>query len=218
MWVKLASIQYVFVNGRQETRYPGDWVDVGKQTARQWLALGYATIPDPVQAASLIDATAGIIARGTLADTMRTRINEVLPGLEVVECADDGDLDLPFSETLIWHTTAPLRLEMLPIGFKLLERWQVAVPLVDYETLAAQRGTDEERACTEAVIRDLRVPLRDTRLLFVRRCSDTLDLLAQWRDGMAAGDERLAFLRALYAVKPVVCDLPMEWISRGKGR
>jgi len=98
------------------------------------------------------------------------------------------------------------------ICFKLLQRWQVAIPLWNYETLAAQVGTEEERERTKAVIRDLRVPLRDTRLVFMRRCAQTRELTNVWREELTnSTDERLAFLRALYRIKPVICDLPASW-------
>jgi len=97
----------------------------------------------------------------------------------------------------------------------------VAVPLWDYDTLARDVGSEEERAYTESVIHDLRVPLRDTRLVFVRRCSDTRKLVETWhaeRARVPGGEDKLAFLRALYAVKPLVCDLPTVWTNRGRHR
>ncbi|MFA5053530.1 MAG: hypothetical protein WC565_05705, partial [Parcubacteria group bacterium] len=42
MWVQLVTIQHIADHGRTVARYPGDWVDVGKQTALAWVASGQA--------------------------------------------------------------------------------------------------------------------------------------------------------------------------------
>jgi len=57
--------------------------------------------------------------------------------------------------------------------------------------------------------------------VFVRRCPDTRRLVETWhaeRARFPSGEDRLAFLRALYIVKPLVCDLPTVWTNRGRGR
>jgi hypothetical protein len=79
-------------------------------------------------------------------------------------------------------------------------------------------GTPAERERTKAVIRDLRVLLYAHELLFVRDSPDGRRFIETWRaecgDGNGSGsDERLAFLRALYLVKPVFCALPRSWLA-----
>lgn len=119
-----------------------------------------------------------------------------------------------YPRTLWWDPAVPLRLELVPVGFNFLHHWHVAAPLYDYNTLAFQHGTIEERLATTAAIGDLRVPLYETRALFLRRCDETNALLAAWaleREG--GGDERLAFQRALWTVKPLILPLPITWIE-----
>jgi hypothetical protein len=99
-----------------------------------------------------------------------------------------------------------------------LERWDVAAPLWRYGVLARDQGTLSDQKRTEAVIRDLRVLLYAHELLFVRDSPDGLRFLETWRaecgDGNGTGgDERLAFLRALYLVKPLFCALPRSWLA-----
>ena len=207
MWIRLTSIQYIALNGKQEARYPGDWVNVGKQTALLWQSRGDAEIPQATIYKHLTVGGSGILVRGDI-ETARARLYGYQAGLAL----QDGDLRLPFKYTIIYSPSAPLRHDLLPIGLSFLDTWQLAVPMWDYEQLALSAGTDADRQRTEAVIRDLRVPLYDTRLIFARQCPDTERLITLWRKELAdGGDERLAFLRALYAVKPLILALPMTW-------
>lgn len=122
---------------------------------------------------------------------------------------------LPFERTLMWDPKAVLRLDLVPAGLRFLDRWQVAAPLWSYTELARDIGTENQRELTAAVIRDLRVPVYDTRVLFLRKCPDSDQLLSVWRDEQKEpdGDLRLSFLRALYRVKPLVLALPTTWIN-----
>lgn len=142
-------------------------------------------------------------------------------GIEVVI----GDRpELLWERTLIVEAGTRIPFDLLPAAWGFLERWDAAVPLANQ--LAASAGTAEERRETQAVIRDLRVPLHATELLFVRRTSAGQALVAAWREGMAdGGDKQLAFLRAVYQVKPRLCVLPVSWLvavqpaaTRGKVR
>jgi len=107
---------------------------------------------------------------------------------------------------------------LIPAGMHFLERWDVAAPLWRYGVLAKDQGTPSDQKRTEAVIRDLRVLLYAHELLFVRDSPDGRRFLETWRaecgDGNGTGsDERLAFLRALYLVKPLFCALPRSWLA-----
>jgi hypothetical protein len=201
VWVKLKSIQFVERQGKLERHNPGDWVHVGRQTAERWIAQGLATRPN---GKIDIPAGAGVWLRGL-----------AVPGCQVLESLpfveDDGSNCLPYPRTMVWNPALGCRTELLSVGFRLLERWQMAAPLLSYEQLACHIGSDEDRVRTQAVIRDLRVPVYDTRLMFIRRCAETMELVKRWLED-DEGDERLSFLRALYAVKPVICALPTSWM------
>lgn len=125
---------------------------------------------------------------------------------------------LPFQRTLFVAPGTIIPWDLIPAGMHFLERWDVAAPLWRYGVLAKDQGGPHDQKRTEAVIRDLRVLLYAHELLFVRDRPDGLRFLETWRaecgDGDGAGsDERLAFLRALYQVKPLFCALPRSWLA-----
>lgn len=211
MWVKLLNNQNIVKKGVLIHYKAGDWVSVGRQTAEAWVAGGSAITIDPEQLASGVHPTSGVVVRGNLDQSWHERLSQVT-GLHLAFADADWVPELPFTETLIWHTTLPLRLDLLLTGFMLLKTWQVVVPLFDYTTLAADIGTPEEREATQAIIRDLRVPLRETRLVYARRCDTTNELMSVWGATMeTCPNEQLAFMQALYTVKPIVCDVPASW-------
>ncbi len=119
-----------------------------------------------------------------------------------------------YDKTLIVGTGVQVPWQFVKDGLSFLDRWDAAAPLWQERKLASDVGSKEDRARTEALIRDLRVPLYAHELLFVRKSEAGERLLAAWKveqdDG---GDARLAFLRALYQVKPLLLSLPRSWIG-----
>jgi hypothetical protein len=78
-----------------------------------------------------------------------------------------------------------------------------AAPLWRYGVLAADLGSEKERERTAAVTRDLRLLVHAVELLFVADTPSGRRLIEIWRSECTGGcDERLAFLRALFMVKP----------------
>lgn len=193
--------------GTPQNYQPGDFVDVGKQTARQWIADGRARVLDYARA-GLLPAASGVQPWG---ENTRTAPEDlVADGIEFANHSPGPTL--PFYRTLLWTGNAPLRRDTLAAGFNLLDTWHIALPLFDYNRLANSFGSQAEREKTEAVIRDLRVPVYDYRLMFVRRCTETENLLQAWdRETTIGSDLTLSFMRALYEVKPLVLALPTTW-------
>ena len=96
---------------------------------------------------------------------------------------------------------------------------------------SAWRGGDRRR--TLEVVRDLRVPVYEPGVLLVRDCDGGVELLRAWVEemGPSTGDSsqgavsrtpaqdasadsaRLAFVRALYRVKPLFLALPRSWLK-----
>lgn len=198
MWVRLRSIQYISHQGRTVTHQPGEWVDVGRHQADRWLATGEADRPDIPNIKVL--ASSGVVANDG------QRAEAILPGLHIVE----GEPALKFEKTLLWDTEANLKPEFVTDGFSYLDTWEIAVPIASYTELARDIGPMKERIKTEAVIRDLRVPYYDPRVIFAKQCRSVRELLALW--DKEPGDRRLAFLRALYQVKPLILALPESWV------
>ena len=85
-----------------------------------------------------------------------------------------------------------------------------------YDELASRFGSNEERDRTEEIIHDLRVMVYDPRCLFIKRCTDTEHLIEMWAAERGQGSHKLAFLRALYIVKPLICALPISWGGMGE--
>ena len=46
VWVQLLAVKQIEQAGRTRTYRPGDYVEVGKQTANRWVADGVARYPD----------------------------------------------------------------------------------------------------------------------------------------------------------------------------
>ena len=120
--------------------------------------------------------------------------------------------DVEFDRAIFTEPGATIPWDLLGYGLHFLERWDAAAPLWRYHAVAADVGTPSERKRTEAVVGDLRVLLYAQELLFVRNSLAGKALLTSWQQEMADGaDKRLAFLRALYLVKPIFCALPRSW-------
>ncbi len=155
-------------------------------------------------------ASKGVVIRGGVDEVIESRAARA--GLGVATAADG--LGLPFEKNLIVEAKTRVPWDLLPAAWHFLEPWDAAVPLWRYGVLAADVGTVEERGYTNVIVRDLRVLLHSVELLFVRRNEAGVALVGAWHDECQQGaDRRLAFLRALYRVKPRVCVLPTTWLA-----
>ena len=207
MWIRLKSIQHIERNGKLHTYHPGDWVDVGKQSAMLWMSRGDAEIPS-YKRDQFIAGEAGVIIKAESIEPYTLIFEQAKLILTLVT----GEPNIAFNKTMAWDPHAPLRTELISAGFGFLDTWEIACPLFSYDRLAIHTGSEAERAKTQAVIRDLRVPMYDTRLIFVRNCENTKRLFDQWlNEKDAGGDEQLSFMRAFYAVKPLMLALPITW-------
>jgi len=204
MWVQLVQPKSIANSGNQRRCEPGDWVDVGKQTALMWLADGSAQIPEALDFTHISGEMSGIATDDKELLTKRTA---QFQDVKIEELTKPG---------LIWERTAwidsalELRPELLPIGFGMLETWQMAVPLYDYKVLAIHYGEADEREKTKKVVRDLRCLMYDTRLIFARNEPEPNKVFELWQK---EGGGLLAFLRAIYTVKPYILALPATWTT-----
>lgn len=212
MWVQLKSVQYIEVAGKLATYHPGDWVNVGRQQAELWVRSGLACVPsENGSEQAMIAGNAGAIIVVAETDKFERAERVLEPYKERLKILEGAPLPI-FKRTMIWETSLKFRRELVPVGLNLLDKWQIAIPLCNYNTLACHIGDEEEREQTKAVIRDLRVPLYETRLMFVRQCPEIEKLLKLWQTDVKDGcNERLSFLRALYVTKPYILALPTVW-------
>jgi hypothetical protein len=187
--------------------------------ARLLVASGCAEIQNPVTRAKTFEiADCGVVAYGTNKEAAVTAIGNILPELRV---HTDEQPRLAFNRTLLYNPEVKINSALLPVGFhRLTTGWRIAAPIIpstgtDYLT-AEMIGTEEDRAATKAVVRDLRCPVYDPRIVFVLQSPDCEALISQWLDerAMPGNDDRLAFLRAWYTHKPPMCGLPASWYGR----
>lgn len=206
VWVRAKSIVHAEENGKIRPYHPGDWLQIGRQQARDCLSRGEIEILKPVVLRSVQDLSGcAILTTESMAEPDLSFFAGTFPGVPIEQHLGNYP---EYNRSLLWDTRATLRRELILTGFELLYKWQLAVPLLDYNILAENVGTDEERQKTKAVIHDLRVPIYDCRVIFARQCKETRKLFELW-DG-----SQLGFLRALYQSRPVVNALPPSWILK----
>jgi hypothetical protein len=122
--------------------------------------------------------------------------------------------ELPAARTLFVVAGMAVPYNLLEAGFGFLAKWDVAAPLWRYGVLAADVGTPSERERTQAITLDLRLLLYAHELLFVRDSADGRRFLETWlAECEGKSEPRLAFLRALHLVKPIICTLPASWVA-----
>jgi hypothetical protein len=208
VYVQLLAKKNIEILGKPSVFHPGDWVDVSKRLAQLWIADGSARASS--NATSVFPKGSGVVMRGADGTACLEQFKEIV-GLSFT-----NTVELKYSYTLLWDASSlpTIRSELLPTGFALLDRWQLAIPLIDYTTLACNIGSDDDRKHTLGVIRDLRVPVYDTHMIFVKRSPEMAQLIRDWR--AESGDERLAFLRVLYTHVPFILPLPATW-TKGHG-
>lgn len=130
-----------------------------------------------------------------------------------------GQLSLPYVCTLIWTPGMKVGREAVMKGFTRLlssqdtnHAWEMLAMLVDRNLLASAAGSEGERARTLKEVGDLRLPVYDVRLLWIRRTAATQRLITRWAGEVNTGaNERHAFLRALYKERAMLCTLPAGW-------
>jgi hypothetical protein len=200
MWIRLKTNKQIpDRSGKPRSYHRGDWIEIGKHLALLWIAQGDAE--DYAMQLTQLDEGSGIVSQLPLNRWME----------QVKEHIRYGPPMIAFPRTLILSTTGVPRTVLVHIGLRLLERWEVAVPVASYDTLACHLGDDTDRVRTQQVIRDLRVPYYDTRMVFVRDCQAGQELVARWIAEREGACDQLAFLRAMYQAKPIVCALPVTW-------
>jgi len=208
VWIQLLQSKQISIAGACIMKHPGDWAQVGKQQARRWIEEGAATTPE-----SGLQATVGGVGEiGILVNGNRGAANKTLEKIAGMISTGYGMPECRWPKTIIWNPDAMLRMNLIPVGEKLLDTWELVMPMCDYATLAIHIGSMEDRSRTQELIRDLRVLVPDPRLIYMRKCENVRRLLDQWYiEKEASTDDRLAFLRALYQVKPFWFALPITW-------
>ena len=209
-WVKILTSKNIEKQGQMRTYKPGDWVNVGKQLALRWVANNEAFIPETDISGFIDHVNTGILVTGSEKAGKLT----LAPFANKLSVTFSEDVELRWPKTMIWNPSVVLRSELVPVGFHLLDTWQVACPIWDYEKLACDIGKKEDKDRTEKLIHDLRVPLYNVNLIYIKRCGDTQYLLDCWQEErLDSTDQYHSFLRAVYRAKPLILALPTTWTN-----
>jgi len=228
VWVRAKTVLRYEEQGRRVTKMPGEWAEVGKHLARSWLDHGQAEIPKPDTRAEVQSYDrCGVRVRVPIGpNDARSPVDTSTFGDLADELAFTyGEPAVPYDYTVIWKPPSPVVEQAVRVGLTRLhsfedtdaEPWEMLAMLASELRWAESFGSEEERAKTEETIGDLRLPVYDTDLLFVRRTKGTEAVVARWADELREGaDERHAFLRALYAERVLMCTLGTDW--QGKHR
>jgi len=202
MWIQLVQPKYIEEKGVQRKCNAGDWVEVGKQTALLWLSDGSATLPNENDFQHLSGDDAIIVTDD------KKNIKIALPMYPDLQIHESLNPELHGERNAWIRAGFNVRQELIPVGFSMLDKWQMAVPLQDYKILAQHLGDEQERAETVKVVRDLRCLVYDTKMIFARNEAEPQEVFRLWK---RYNWTDLGFLRALYEVKPFILALPSTW-------
>ena len=212
LWVHVLGRVNYEESGIRQTAQAGDWVQIGKHQARQWLAQGSAEIPEPHRRADALSLNkCGVVVRGEM------------PGKSFFGVLRHqlGEPSLPYEYTVLWDPslTAPLQgieagltrlmsTELFPDG----DSWEALATLASLKTLAGDVGSPGEKNKTKLIVGTLRLPVYETRLLWIRKTPATENFIALWASELVKGsDEQHSFLRSLYSSRIMMCTLPPGW-------
>ena len=212
MWIQLIRpYRIIEPGGRPVMHEPGEMLAIkNKAKAKSLIQDGFAV--DVAGGQGAAPDGCGVAIRGKITKPPGW-IDALNLGSQVIKDVRE----LPYGQTIVWHPGYEPNCLQLIATFKAMRTftWDIAVPIKSYAKLTKDLGTEADRKRTEAIIHDLRVPYYNTHLLFVRRNETTQLLMGSWykemRDG---GDECLAFMRALYQIKPLILPLPVAAVKK----
>lgn len=216
VWVRVLGRVYYEENGIRQTALAGDWVQIGKHQARQWLAQGSVEIPEPHRRADALSLNkCGVVVRG---DEMPSRASFGVLRHQV------GEPSLQYEYTVLWEPSLSAPLQGIEAGLTRLmsaelfpggDSWEALATLVSLKTLASDVGSPGEQSKTEVVVGTLRLPVYETRLLWLRKTPATENFIAMWASELVKGsDEQHSFLRSLYSSRIMMCTLPPGWQNK----
>jgi len=126
-----------------------------------------------------------------------------------------GPVALPYQYPMLWDPSASVTPQRVLIGFSQItskEKGQLSWEMVarlEGHYLARDVGTKAEQAKTRDLIGDLRIPVYDIRVLWIRKTAKTESLIRRWTAAIQAGEDKAhAFLRTLYTEGVLLCTLP----------
>jgi len=220
-WITLKVAKQIRRGGVARMYYPGDSVEVGRQTALDWVLNDLAEDPFGQVGTPLLESE--LVERGHEYG-VRVRSEkgnaEVTPLGQVAQQLSYGEPAIPYKYTLIWRPGVRVNPKMARYGFlRILETdrevgtsWEMAASLVSLSVLADSVGSEEDQAKTLKLVGDLRLPVYESRLVWARNCPSAQKVVAAWAAELEDGaGEYHAFLRALYSNRTLLCTIPSSW-------
>ncbi len=205
MLVQMLTTQKLDMAGEVKTLRPGDFVDINRALAQIWVRDKKARSPVASDNADpAIFADVGILLCGEAVGSAYFAQS----GLPL----SNEEETIPFPKTIRVSSKNFFDWERLACGVKLLNTWECAIPLFPPSLLAAQVGGEQQRERALAVLHDLRIPVYDPSLMFLRQGEPCQQLLTRWQEEQERiGDKVLALLCALYRTPLLICPLPSTW-------
>lgn len=221
-------VRVIGILGAAETpdgkpRNPGDWVEIkNKEQLRRLIAEGKVEVPHWLAektATALVGDNCAVIIRAKKGSVALDVFRSFRNALNIVW---QPIPEMIADRVMIWQPSCPLTYQQFLMGFGRLEpaktgytAWEMAAMWMGNKTLAQNYGPVAEQEKTKAVTRgELRIPVYDTRLVWVRRTPITEVVIDQWALEIEDGhNEPHGFLRAVYAAGPMINTLPQNWMS-----
>lgn len=222
-WVVLNTIKRVRERGRLVTYHPGDSIEVGKQTAQEWILDGSAYDPygQVIQdkyttSVASKDKQYGVRVVGSEDNLVGGALGGLIDNLQV----SYGEPECTYPYTFIWGPTKAVSMQLLNYGWLRIsednpieERWEMAAMLVGIDkTLEGVPADDQTKQESLKVIGDLNVPVYEPRALWCRKTAKVDALLRDFSALLQLGVQpHHAFMRALYQHSLGICTLPKDW-------
>jgi 6-pyruvoyl-tetrahydropterin synthase len=104
--------------------------------------------------------------------------------------------------------------KLIKYGFEFLENWQVIAPLRPYSELICKVISDTFHDYLKNKIIDLRVPVYDDRIIFIKTCDDSRNFWDTYlSETNYLKNSNVAFSLALWEIKPLILTLPVGWVK-----
>jgi len=119
-----------------------------------------------------------------------------------------------FDYNLIIKSNVKTDIKLLKYGFNFLDKWQIVVSLRPYKELIYNVISDEYHDYLKNKILDLRVPVYDDRIFFIKTCDETRKFWDIYiKESEYLKNSNVAFSIALWEIKPFILTLPVGWVK-----
>lgn len=113
-----------------------------------------------------------------------------------------------FDINMVYTPNKLLDLDLIRHCFDWIRKWEVIAPFGKYTTLIKDIVEEKDKKYLESIMWDLRVPVYDTRVIFLRKLPNIEEFWEIYLEEIEKlKDNRLAFSVALWKIKPMILTL-----------